>query len=619
MIGADEWVQALRSQGKKVEKKAGGGFMAQCPAHDDGRPSLSIDQEGERVLAHCFAGCGFEEIRDSLGLRHDDSNMLLDHAAASRLREYVSTVDKVDINYVYVDADGAPLFRVTRTPDKRFFQSHFDYESETWEKGRAGVAGVPYRLPEVIRARETGATIYVAEGEKDVEALLRAGVVATCNAGGAGKWDATWAPLFAGADVVVIADNDEPGQAHSADVVTKLSEFVGSIRIVKPKHGKDAFDHLTAGYSIQAMVHVWPEQKPPAQDILEDFRFQAIDADAPPPPRPTIMEITDRGGDVTGHLMSCGGKYLLTGAQASGKTFLCLALAVSMMRDGHTVLWADPDGSGQGRIAARMVEQFGVDKETLRSSFMYARAQLAYTTDLTVYREHMREQMQRYKPSLVVWDSWGPALAALGLDGTTSDSDINSWWQTFVEPVVAENPDAIVIVLDHIPKNDQNNAIKGVYGNQRKLSAPDYALTMKPEANTSGAFFVDILKDRDNVWEEWGPGGLSFRIIGDGTWTLQGAASEDERNERKENDRSIGLLSVLKKQNDEGNFPTKNKWWASYKLDREERGYDVGRKSDVLEVITRLSSAGCAVVVGDASGYPTYKWSSPYTPADVSQ
>jgi hypothetical protein len=619
MRGADEWVHALKNKGKKVEKKAGGGYMAQCPAHDDGRPSLSIDQDGERVLAHCFAGCGFDQIREALDIEPDSSGLLLDQLAASRLRDYVQTLGHQDINYVYVDADGAPLYRVTRTPDKRFFQSHFDYDNETWEKGRGGVPGVPYRLPDVVRAREAGEIIYVAEGEKDVEALVRAGVVATCNAGGAGKWDATWAPMFAGADVVVISDNDEPGQSHAADVAAKLSEFAGSLRIVKPKHGKDAFDHLTAGYAIEALIHVWPEEKEPERDILEDFRFEAIDPDAPPPPKPTIMDITDRSGAVTGHLFSCGGKYLLTGAQASGKTFLCLALAVSMMRDGHKVLWADPDGSGQGRIAARMVEQFGVDKDTLRSSFMYARAQLAYTTDLAVYREHMREQVRRYMPSLVVWDSWGPALAALGLDGTTSDSDINSWWQTFVEPVFAENPNAMVVVLDHIPKNDQNNSIKGVYGNQRKLSAPDYALTMKPEANTSGAFYVDILKDRDAVWEEWGSHGLSFQIVGDGTWTLMPTATDDEKNTRKENDRAIALLSVLKKQNDVGNYPTKNKWWASYKLDREERGHEVGRKADVLEVMNMVAGVGCVAVNGDASGYPTYKWIAPFVPGNVSQ
>ena len=38
-----------------------------CPAHDDRKnPSLSIKQEGNQILVHCFAGCTFESIRDAL-------------------------------------------------------------------------------------------------------------------------------------------------------------------------------------------------------------------------------------------------------------------------------------------------------------------------------------------------------------------------------------------------------------------------------------------------------------------------------------------------------------------------------------------------------------------------
>ena len=32
-------------------------WIACCPAHDDKNPSLSIKQEADKVLVHCFAGC----------------------------------------------------------------------------------------------------------------------------------------------------------------------------------------------------------------------------------------------------------------------------------------------------------------------------------------------------------------------------------------------------------------------------------------------------------------------------------------------------------------------------------------------------------------------------------
>lgn len=41
----------------------GGGYLCHCPAHDDGRRSLSLKvSEDGRLLAHCFAGCEFKDI-----------------------------------------------------------------------------------------------------------------------------------------------------------------------------------------------------------------------------------------------------------------------------------------------------------------------------------------------------------------------------------------------------------------------------------------------------------------------------------------------------------------------------------------------------------------------------
>jgi hypothetical protein len=42
-------------------RKAGSGWTARCPAHDDRTPSLSIrDTDDNKVLVHCHAGCDQE-------------------------------------------------------------------------------------------------------------------------------------------------------------------------------------------------------------------------------------------------------------------------------------------------------------------------------------------------------------------------------------------------------------------------------------------------------------------------------------------------------------------------------------------------------------------------------
>jgi hypothetical protein len=51
-------------------RKAGGGWMACCPAHDDRKPSLSIcDTDDAKVLVRCHAGCTQEQVIAALKSR----------------------------------------------------------------------------------------------------------------------------------------------------------------------------------------------------------------------------------------------------------------------------------------------------------------------------------------------------------------------------------------------------------------------------------------------------------------------------------------------------------------------------------------------------------------------
>jgi hypothetical protein len=50
-----------------------GGWIARCPAHEDRSPSLSISEGRDgRILLHCFAGCGVEQICAVLKVRVSD-------------------------------------------------------------------------------------------------------------------------------------------------------------------------------------------------------------------------------------------------------------------------------------------------------------------------------------------------------------------------------------------------------------------------------------------------------------------------------------------------------------------------------------------------------------------
>src|SRR5687767_9716487 len=85
--------------------------------------------------------------------------------------------------YDYTDAGGRTLYQVVRFEPKDFRQRRPDGR-DGWIWDLEGVPRVLYRLPEVL-ALEKGSTVWLVEGEKDVETLREHGLVATTNAQGA--------------------------------------------------------------------------------------------------------------------------------------------------------------------------------------------------------------------------------------------------------------------------------------------------------------------------------------------------------------------------------------------------------------------------------------------------
>lgn len=48
-------------------RRAGAGWLARCPVHEDHEPSLSVGVAADgRVLLHCFAGCAFADVLHAL-------------------------------------------------------------------------------------------------------------------------------------------------------------------------------------------------------------------------------------------------------------------------------------------------------------------------------------------------------------------------------------------------------------------------------------------------------------------------------------------------------------------------------------------------------------------------
>lgn len=308
-------------------KANGVSATAQCPAHDDRDPSLSVRKIEESVLLHCHAGCQADDVLTALRLTARD---LYDEPRGA--------------TYHYDDGR-----LVHRSPEKQFRQS-----GNT--KG-----GALYRRSKVTAAVAAGQTIYVLEGEKDVHALEGVGAVACCSPMGASNaHKADWTPLH-GAHVVVVPDRDDAGQRYASDVLAALDGKTESIRVALPAVGKDAADHIAAGHGLDELVPVETpavDAEATAMEQAAEFaravECQAYDlrvreaarlkvaaeraGETPPFDAGLLTEVLARPAEppyrVEGLIPSEGGT-LVVAQRKTGKTTLELNLARTLILGGH--------------------------------------------------------------------------------------------------------------------------------------------------------------------------------------------------------------------------------------------------------------------------------------------
>jgi hypothetical protein len=122
------------------------------------------------------------------------------------------------------------LFQVVRYEPKSFKQRKPNGTGWTWNLG--DVRRVVFMLPELIEGIAAGHPVFIVEGERDVLTLHRAGLVATTNAGGAGKWRPEYSEHLRGADVILIPDNDDAGWKHINEVGAALIGIATRVRVL---------------------------------------------------------------------------------------------------------------------------------------------------------------------------------------------------------------------------------------------------------------------------------------------------------------------------------------------------------------------------------------------------
>jgi hypothetical protein len=333
------------------------GWTAKCPAHEDRSPSLSIHEAGDgKVLAKCFAGCTIAMIAEGLGLRVAD----FFDAPLTGLPPSKDGPGTLVAKYDYHDANGTAVCQVRKYRDEHGEKTFRQFRPDghggwiaklTDDDGHWLVERLPYRLDQIQGKEALG----IAEGEKDVRTLESLGVPATCNLGGAGKWQDsdTRHVVAAGAKrVAVVQDNDPVGRKHALDVARKLYDAGLEVRLVElpnlPPKG-DVTDWVRAGGTAERLKRlirstpVWtPEDRvkadaatsatSPAEPTTDDTRTPRRRRLTLQPLRELMDESDQPVAYLVHGLIPAGGVFLCAAKPKVGKSTLLLHLAVAVAR-----------------------------------------------------------------------------------------------------------------------------------------------------------------------------------------------------------------------------------------------------------------------------------------------
>ena len=280
-------VAAYRKERFPAFKQNGEWWRGPCPVHGGERKdSFAIHSQTGQAVCHSQCGRGWDIPALEQALSGSDFPAAVRAIERTIGRDLNGTQPqrRIVAEYDYCDADGRLLFQVVRYAPKGFQQRQPDGQGG-WVWNVKGVWLVPYKLPSVLKAE----IIFVVESEKDVHSLENIGIIATTNAGGAGKWRDAYAPHFAAKTVYVIPDDDEPGHKHAQAVAQSLQGVAASVRIVSLPRGKDISEWIEAGGTAAQLLELAasasdyrpstpvpavtaPSQHPRAAD-LDGFRF----------------------------------------------------------------------------------------------------------------------------------------------------------------------------------------------------------------------------------------------------------------------------------------------------------------------------------------------------------
>lgn len=162
--------------------------------------------------------------------------------------------------YDYQNEKRITQHQTIRYEPKGFSQRHPDGKGG-WIWNLEGVELVLYRLPELIAA-DPRETVWIVEGEKDVESLRQWNLIATCNPMGANKWKPAYNAYLKGRSVVVVPDQDKSGEGQKSGrlIHQNLKGVASEVYILNLPNAKDVTEWIEKGGTKQEFIELPVEE-----------------------------------------------------------------------------------------------------------------------------------------------------------------------------------------------------------------------------------------------------------------------------------------------------------------------------------------------------------------------
>ncbi len=485
----------------KGVRRCGEGWTALCPAHDDRKPSLTINEaEDGRVLLHCHTGCSQKAVVEALkaiGGWPSGTGIDVSHPTIDRTNQRVIPPSVIE-----------EMHRNLNDLQRNYLRRKRSLSDAVIDRYRIGVKGgrvaIPilgkegiYRdvrlwLPPERRNQApkilhwapgcgalrlfpidqlSHAKLVLTEGELDALAAISVGIAAITTTGGVTSWTDSVSKQLAGKSLTTLTDNDEAGREGAKKRAESLVQYGCTVLLAR-----------------------WPDDRPVGWDITDELVHHGLEslkrilASAEPFTEGPVVCLSDVQAEEVEWLwfpyIPLGKVTLLEGDPGLGKSWLMLAIARSVSTGAGL---PGTDRSKPAPVLLLSAEDGLADTIKPRLTALEAACESIFAVNRSLALaapegfEELERYVNQYQPKLIIID---PLFAYTG-----AKVDIHRANEaraiTAKLAKVAESNRCAIVALRHLRKSESSKAAYRGIGSIDFYAACRSVLLVGPDPSDS--------------------------------------------------------------------------------------------------------------------------------------